>query len=207
MNDFNLFNYNSEKFENYQIFLEKIKNNPDLFISGKRCAYITLYLLFSLNISFTINELYDIYYGSIIHDIGKTKIANTILNKNSSLNDEEKIIMKNHTELGNKILFPYIESKIITDIVSLHHEKLDGSGYNGLVENEIPIYVQALEIADMYDAMTNIRPYRNSLSRKDTLDILSKDALNKKINKDMVLILSDDSFNLDGFRKFIYLLF
>lgn len=162
--------------------------------------------MYNLDIKFTIQELYDIYYGCIIHDIGKTKIPSNILNKNGILNSEEREIMNHHTKLGYEMIFPYINNDIITNIVELHHEKLDGSGYKGLIESEIPLYVQALEIADMYDAMTNIRPYRKSFSRKDTLEILNKDAADGKINKDMTLILSDDNFNLELFKDFVDLI-
>lgn len=206
MKNFNLFDFSNEEFNNYKIFLDEIRVNSDLYMSGKRCAYITLYLLYNLNINLSISDLYSIYYGAIIHDIGKTKIPLSILNKKSKLNNDEKQIVQNHTQLGIDIIFPYIHNDIINNIIRLHHEKLDGSGYIGLKEKDIPIYVQAVEVADIYDALTNIRPYRNNLSKKDALEILQKYSLENKINKDMILILSDENCNIDLFKDFLELI-
>lgn len=104
-------------------------------------------------------------YSAPLHDVGKIGIADNILNKTSSLTDEEYNVMKTHTIKGYEILTgtksKYLEAGAI--IALSHHEKYDGSGYpKGLKGNEIPLYGRITAVADVFDALVSERIYKNS---------------------------------------------
>ncbi|GAB6107427.1 bifunctional diguanylate cyclase/phosphohydrolase [Fusibacter bizertensis] len=99
------------------------------------------------------------------HDLGKVGIPDNILKKPGSLTDDEWVIMKTHTAIGQRIASASPELKAISDLIYMHHEKWDGSGYPlGLKGKEIPLECRILSLVDSYDAMTNDRPYRKALS-------------------------------------------
>ncbi len=107
-------------------------------------------------------------YASMLHDIGKIGVNEVVLNKNGPLNDEEKEHVKIHPEIGKKILkgIPLMES--VADIIVSHHENFDGSGYpRGLKGDAIPLGARIISAADVYDAMSNDRPYRKGIKRED----------------------------------------
>jgi putative nucleotidyltransferase with HDIG domain len=121
--------------------------------------------------------------GSILHDIGKIKISENILNKPTSLSNEEYDIVKMHTQYGYEMLMNSNVSKEIALIALFHHERFDGSGYkNHLKGNNIPIYSRIVSVADAYDAMSNDRIYK----KKKTPDIVYKEIIslsNKHFDK------------------------
>ncbi|RAK08507.1 HD-GYP domain-containing protein (c-di-GMP phosphodiesterase class II) [Halanaerobium saccharolyticum] len=109
------------------------------------------------------NELFKLGMGGMLHDIGKTLIPEEILNKPGSLTDYEYQLMKNHPELG----FNYLQqiesiSPLSRIVVYSHHERVDGSGYpRGLKENGIHEFARVAAIADVFDALTSDRVYRD----------------------------------------------
>ena len=114
-----------------------------------------------------------------LHDIGKIKIPESIINKPGKLTPDEWEIMKSHTVEGDNILAsPYLDQNsefVITvrEIVRYHHEKYDGKGYpDGLVEDEIPISAQAVSIADCYDALTSERCYKKAFTHEKSIEML-----------------------------------
>jgi len=109
-------------------------------------------------------------YASMLHDIGKIGVNESILNKNGPLNNEEKEHVKIHPEIGKKILkgIPLMER--VADIIVSHHENYDGSGYpKGLKGNAIPLGARIISTADVYDAMSNDRPYRKGILLEDII--------------------------------------
>lgn len=106
-----------------------------------------------------------IFNASPLHDIGKVGIVDAILLKPGKLTNEEKVEMMKHSEIGWNILKhhenPYLQAGSI--IAYSHHEKYDGSGYpNALQNNQIHIYGRITAIADVFDALTSIRPYKEA---------------------------------------------
>ncbi len=98
-----------------------------------------------------------------MHDIGKIGIPDVILQKPGKLTPDEWEIMKNHTEIGATIIGDDHSNllKIARIIARSHHEKWDGSGYpNGLAGEAIPVEARIVAIADVFDALTSIRPYK-----------------------------------------------
>ena len=101
----------------------------------------------------------------LLHDIGKIGIPDRILLKESSLDEEEWRIMKQHSEIGANLLGHHESYKEVSRIVLAHQEHYDGSGYpNGLKGKEIPLYARIIGIADAFHAMTSDRVYRKALS-------------------------------------------
>jgi len=109
------------------------------------------------------NELYKLGMGGMLHDVGKTLVPAEILNKPARLTDYEYQVMKNHPELG----FNYLQqiesiSPLSRIVVYSHHERVDGSGYpRGLKEDEIHEFARVAAIADVFDALTSDRVYRD----------------------------------------------
>ena len=114
---------------------------------------------------FNKKELKDLELASLLHDVGKIAIPESILNKEGSLTEEEYTAIKEHPARGENILKPVVELKEISKIVRAHHERYDGAGYpDGLKGHEIPLSARIMALADTYDSMTSDRPYRKGMS-------------------------------------------
>ena len=120
--------------------------------------------------------------SSQLHDVGKINIKDSILMKPGKLTDEEFESMKNHTTFGKGII-ERIESKTKENkflehaklMATYHHEKWDGSGYPyGTKGKDIPLQGRLMAIVDVYDALTNDRPYKRAFSHAEALDIIKK---------------------------------
>lgn len=111
--------------------------------------------------------------GAFLHDVGKIGIEDGILHKPGRLTDDEFSIMKNHVPFGLDIVNKAEWIKDSMDIVGCHHEKYDGSGYGeGLEREQIPETARIFAIADVFDALTSRRPYKEPFSFEKTMDIL-----------------------------------
>lgn len=111
----------------------------------------------------------------LIHDIGKIGIDERILNKPAKLTNRECKIMKQHSEIGFRILSANKQTSELAFYVLSHHESLDGTGYpNGIKGDNISIYTRILTLADSYDAMTKDRPYRKGLSDDEAIAEIKK---------------------------------
>lgn len=119
-------------------------------------------------------EIYEVGISGLLHDIGKSKIDNAILNKQGRLTDDEFDIMKRHTTLGYDVLKNHNELNITIKLSALqHHEKINGSGYPfGLHEARITPYAKILSVADIYDALITERSYKKAFSQRDAVEIL-----------------------------------
>ena len=99
--------------------------------------------------------------GARLHDIGKIGIRSTVLRKPGPLTVDERDHIRSHPSIGEQILAPMLEERIILDIVRHHHERWDGRGYpDGLAGEAIPLAARIVAVADSFDAMTTHRPYR-----------------------------------------------
>jgi putative two-component system response regulator len=115
-------------------------------------------------------ELTAIRYGAILHDVGKIRISEALLNKQDVLTPEEFAQIKRHPEYSAQMISHMRFAPRVTPIVLGHHEKWDGSGYpHGLKGKSIPIGARIVAIIDAYDAMTTDRPYRMALTRQEAL--------------------------------------
>lgn len=113
----------------------------------------------------TENDITEIHYIGLMHDIGKIAIPESILNCSGKISDEEFTIVKQHVIIGEQLLISMQHSQTLLDGIRFHHERYDGSGYpDGLKENEIPLVARILAIADSYDAMTSERVFREPMT-------------------------------------------
>ncbi len=115
-------------------------------------------------------KIQNIKTAAILHDIGKIGIDDSILKKPGSLTKEEYMEIQRHTSIGAEILKDVDFLKDIAQIIRFHHERFDGKGYpSGLKGEEIPIEASILAVADVYDAMTSNRPYRDAMDKETAL--------------------------------------
>ena len=120
-------------------------------------------------------QVYNIYYAGLLHDIGKISVPDAILHKPKSLDHDEWKIMKGHTTIGADILKDIRIVRMAGAVAMYHHERYDGTGYPlGLSAEDIPLEARIIAIADAYDAMSSNRVYRNKLSKEKILQELEK---------------------------------
>lgn len=114
-----------------------------------------------------------------LHDIGKIAIPEAILLKPGPLDAAETQIMREHPIVGEQICAPLKSLRPILPVIRHHHERMDGSGYpDGLRGDAVPLQARILQVADIYDALTTDRPYREALSHNEALSILFAEAEN-----------------------------
>ncbi|OHD73326.1 MAG: two-component system response regulator [Spirochaetes bacterium RBG_13_68_11] len=141
----------------------------------KRISYYSKELASALGMDADFMD--GIFHASIMHDIGKVGIPDSILLKPGALSPEEWETMKSHTERGARILSgsdsPYL--KMAEQIARCHHERWDGSGYlSGLSGEAIPLAARITNIADQYDALRTRRPYKPAFSHSDTVRVITE---------------------------------
>lgn len=107
-------------------------------------------------------ELYHLVCAGMLHDIGKAKIRDSILNKAEKLTDKELETVRSHTVIGYNILsgLNILDADVLSGVLS-HHERQDGSGYpHGLRGDQISLFGRIISIADIYDAITSTKAYK-----------------------------------------------
>jgi response regulator RpfG family c-di-GMP phosphodiesterase len=128
----------------------------------------------------------ELAQASILHDIGKLSVPDAILRKPEKLTKEEFEQIKQHTVNGAKILAGHSQFRLASEIAATHHEAFDGSGYpNGLSYGDIPFSGRLVALADVYDALVNVRPYKDAWPRQKALDLI-RDERGKKFDPDVV---------------------
>lgn len=132
------------------------------------------------------HDFYELGSGFFLHDLGKVRINQDIINKPGKLTDEEMADMKKHPNLGFGILN---QTKQMTNeakiIILQHHERIDGTGYpKGIRGDELHVYGKICAIADVYDALTTDRPYRKKMQPFEGLKMM-KEQMMHHFQKDM----------------------
>lgn len=113
-------------------------------------------------------------FSGLFHDIGKARIPTEILTKPGRLDRQEIEVMKSHPEISVEMIqhlehVPFF--RFMLPGVRYHHEKFEGMGYPyGLVGEAIPLFARLIAVVDSYDAMTNVRPYRNALPEEKAIE-------------------------------------
>ncbi|WP_322820015.1 HD domain-containing phosphohydrolase [Chloroflexus sp.] len=132
---------------------------------SQRVAQLTLAVAQALNIP--PEEQINMWRGAMLHDIGKIGVPDAILHKPGPLTEEEWEIMRRHTTYAYELLYPIAYLRPALDIPYCHHEKWDGTGYpRGLRGEQIPLAARIFALVDVWDALTNDRPYRKAWSRE-----------------------------------------
>jgi putative nucleotidyltransferase with HDIG domain len=124
-----------------------------------------------------LDAVQSVELGAVLHDIGKVRVPEAILNKPGPLTDEEWEIMRTHPKVGEQILRPIQSLQAILPIVRHHHERWDGAGYpDRLAGNAIPLGARIVSVCDAYRAMTEDRPYRAALPEAEARNELEQGA-------------------------------
>jgi putative two-component system response regulator len=115
--------------------------------------------------------------GGFLHDIGKIAVPDSVLLKGGRLDADESRVMREHPIVGDALCAGLRSLRSVRPIVRHHHERLDGSGYpDGLKNGAVPLLAQIVGLVDVFDALTNQRPYREPMTRELALDMLGDEA-------------------------------
>jgi HD-GYP domain-containing protein (c-di-GMP phosphodiesterase class II) len=129
------------------------------------------------DLNFEAEQLWDLRWAAMLHDIGKIGVPDEVLRKKSLLTEEEWQIMRRHPEIGARIVSPVKRLAVVSVLIRCHHEWYDGTGYpRGLKGNQIPLGARILTIVDAYSAMTDDRIYRDHRANTDALNELRSKA-------------------------------
>jgi putative two-component system response regulator len=121
-------------------------------------------------------HLLSLYLGGYLHDVGKVGIPDAILFKPGQLSNQEWETMRTHPARGEEICRPLTSLRPVLPLIRHHHERLDGTGYpDGLSGDQIPLLARVLQVVDIYDALTNPRPYKQAYTRPKALEILEEE--------------------------------
>ena len=148
--------------------------SPYTFRHSERVAEIAVATATTLG--FPDESLRDLRRAGLLHDIGKLAISNLILDKPGKLTEEEFAAVKRHPLVTEQILRRVTRFADIADIAAAHHEKLDGSGYHrGVRGDELGLPARVLAVADIFEAMTADRPYRQPMEMEQALELMRRD--------------------------------
>jgi putative nucleotidyltransferase with HDIG domain len=125
----------------------------------------------------TEEEIDALHRGGLLHDLGKIGVPPEILDKPGKLTEEETQTMRQHSELGARILEPIAAYADVIPMVLQHHERFGGAGYpNGIEGGVISLGARIFAVADSFDAMTADRPYRKAMDRERAIEIIKQES-------------------------------
>lgn len=122
-------------------------------------------------------DLIALHRGGYLHDIGKIAVPDEILFKRGQLTDDEWVVMRSHTLAGESICRPMKSLALVLPIIRNHHERWDGTGYpDALAGEDIPLLARVLQLADIYDALTSNRSYKEAYSPETAFEVIREEA-------------------------------
>lgn len=148
------------------------------FCQGHSLSVSNLSILIGQRLHYLPERLHNLALAALLHDIGKSIISENILNKTQSLTSQEYSLIRAHPVMGEQILsgMPYF--KRVLPIISQHHERFDGAGYpKGLRSDQILEEARIITVVDAFDVMTSLSSYKASLSVKQALAEIKKNAV------------------------------
>lgn len=133
-----------------------------------------LSIAIGLSMKLKTSDLYDLGFCALLHDIGKMAVPIEIIAKPSRLTYDEFQIVKQHPAKGAEFFLKrQLASKKICAGMLTHHEKFNGTGYpNGLMGDQIPLFGRIISVADVYDALTSVRPYRDPSTPAEAIEYI-----------------------------------
>ncbi len=169
----------------------------DPYIAGHQIRVAGLACVMAEKMEMSFEEIETIRIAGILHDIGKIRIPIDILNRPGGILGAEYELLKIHPQIGFELLSGIPFEQPIAQIVYQHHEKLDGSGYpRGITEKDILIEAKILTVADVVEAMSSHRPYREALGQDYALEEITK---NQGIQYDVDAVKVCKELFLEGF--------
>lgn len=193
-------NKNFKEIREITKIISKIVDNKSEFTLKHSLGLSEKAMIVSDFYKFNSETKYQLVIAADLHDIGKLAISNTILDKNGKLEPQEFIEIKSHAYLTRKALENICGFQNITEWASNHHEKLNGKGYPlGKSEDDLDFQSRILSCLDIYQALTEERPYRQSLSHDESIAIMKSMAKNHEIDMKIV----DDFSNIFGIYDYL----
>ena len=150
-------------------------------------------IMLSRYFGLTDSEINQMEIAGYFHDLGKLVVPNSILEKPGKLTKEEFAVIKQHTYFTYSVLSSIDGFSSVAEWAAFHHEKLDGSGYPfHVAADKIDIGSRIMSVADIFTALTEDRPYRKGMERKQIEDIFISHVANKSLDKNIVNILLEN---------------
>nr|MBC9202915.1 HD-GYP domain-containing protein [Paenibacillus sp. PL91] len=149
----------------------------DSYTAGHNYRVALYALKLGEELALTSADLRAIAQGGLVHDVGKLRIPDTILNKPGKLTPEERLVIEEHPVSGYDLCkrLGFMPEEL--SVIRSHHEKWDGSGYpDQLTGEQIPLLARVTAVADVYDALTSSRSYRKAMSHEDAMAIILKES-------------------------------
>jgi putative nucleotidyltransferase with HDIG domain len=167
----------SETFEQTIQSLMRALDAREHETAGHSDHVVKLALFIGRDLNLDHQQMHDLKYAALLHDIGKIGMPDDILLKPGGLTDGEREIMQRHSIVGSNMVRDIPNLQGAADIIANHHELWNGSGYpRGLAERFIPQLARIVTVADVFDALCSDRPYRDKLSPSKALAYLQEKA-------------------------------
>ncbi len=162
--------------ESRQLFFGAIETlvntleSKDNYTNGHSHAVVETSMILGEKMKLSREEMDDLCWAAMLHDVGKIAVDPNILNKPSELTTTEYRHIMTHAIVGPNLVRPFVNDRIV-DIISHHHDHYDGSGLDQTVMGkDIPLGARIIALADAYHAMISDRPYRRALSKMDAME-------------------------------------
>lgn len=148
----------------------------DTFIKGHSTRVANYSLLMAKELNLSAEALKNIRLASLLHDIGKLSINESILKKSERLTEKEYFVLKSHPEMGERIIESVEAFRPVRPFIRHHHERFDGRGYpDRLAKENIPLEARIISIAESYDSLTSDASYRKKLSQPEAIEELERE--------------------------------
>jgi len=146
----------------------------DRYTGGHSRRVTEIALALGNELGLSAQDMEDLRWGSLLHDVGKIAVDQLIQNKPDRLTPEEYEHIMIHAHVGADIVRPLVNGKI-AEMIEHHHDHYNGSGLHQVIAgDDIPLGARILAVADAFDAMTSDRPYRSAMSREKALDEIKR---------------------------------
>ena len=166
----------TEKFEPRQLFLGAIETlvktleDCDIYTRDHSQAVAEIAVILGKQMKLSPEDLDDLRWAALLHDVGKIAVDPDILNKPSELTSTEYRHIMTHAIIGPNLVRPFVNDSVV-EIISHHHDHFDGGGLDQTLRGkDIPLGARIVALADAYQAMVSDRPYRKALSRLDAIE-------------------------------------
>lgn len=187
--------YSDEEIHNIAELFEKIVDYKSPFTEAHSKGVADKAEMMARYYGFDDEKTLRFYFAGALHDIGKLVVSNNILEKPDKLTDDEFSTMKDHASATYYVLSQIKDIPDIVEWAANHHEKLNGKGYpRKLSEKELSFEDQLMACIDIYQALTEKRPYKDGFSHEKTIaimrDMVGKGELNEKIVNDIDALMA-----------------
>lgn len=149
----------------------------DIIFAGHSARVESMSSAIGKDMGLSSRELYDLKLASLLHDVGKVGISETILGKPGQLTDQEFFLVKQHPEIGEKIVHGIEQLRDVSSTIRHHHERFDGRGYpDGIGGSEIELYARIISVVEAYDFLRSDLSFRKAMSLEDTVKEIRRGA-------------------------------